>query len=123
MIIEITIPEKVSTNKIYSGIHFRRRKELADLYHEEVLELKGKLKVAQYPVQIHYDWHFTKKPLDTLNCAFMSKMLEDGLVAIGVLEDDSPEFVARTILDSQQSDKYANDTVVITIEHYSFNKK
>jgi hypothetical protein len=115
MIIEITIPEKVSLNKIYAGMHFRKRKELADLYHEEVLELKGKLKVKNYPVQILYDWHFVKNPLDTLNCAFMSKMIEDGLVAVGVLENDDTKFVRRSILESKKSDKYKNDTVVITI--------
>lgn len=115
MIIEITIPEKVSTNKIYAGIHWRERKALADLYHSEVLELKGKLKVKTYPVEILYDWHFVKKPLDTLNCAFMSKMIEDGLVAVGVLEGDEPEFVRRSILDSKVSGEYKHDTVVITI--------
>ena len=116
MIIEITIPEKVSTNKIYAGMHFMKRKALADLYHGEVLELKGKLKVAKYPVVILYDWHWTKKPLDSLNCAFMSKMLEDGLVVAGVLEDDSAEHVRESRLRTQKSDKYPHDTVVITIE-------
>ncbi len=115
MIFEITIPEKVSLNKIYAGMHWRKRQELADLYHGEVLELKGKLKVKNYPVEILYDWHFTKNPLDTLNCAFMSKMIEDGLVKVGVLEEDSTLFVRRSILESQKSDRYKHDTVVITI--------
>lgn len=96
-------------------MHWKRRKELADLYHMEVLELKGKLKVTKYPVEIFYDWHFKKNPLDTLNCAFMSKMIEDGLVAVEVLKDDSPQYVKRTVLESRQSDEYEHDTVVITI--------
>lgn len=115
MQIEITIPEKVSLNAIYAGMHWRRRKELADLYHEEVLELKGKLKVEEYPVLITYEWHFVKNALDSLNCAYMSKMIEDGLVKVGVLENDSPKFVRRSMLDTQVSKKYKHDTVVVTI--------
>lgn len=116
MIFEVTIPEKVSMNNIYSGMHWKKRKELADLYHNEFLELKRKVKVVKYPVVIHYNWHFIKNALDTLNCAFMSKMLEDGMVHVGILEDDSVKYVRRSILDSQKSNKYKHDTVVISIE-------
>lgn len=119
MIFEITIPEKVSMNKIYAGMHWRKRQVLADLYHLEMLALKGKLKVTDYPVTIHYDWHFTKNPLDTLNCAFMSKMIEDGMVHAGVLEADDPKYVRRSTLESHKSDKYARDTVVVSVTPFA----
>ena len=118
MIFEVTIPEKVSLNKIYAGMHWRARQELADLYHQEFLELRGKCKVTEYPVTIKYDWHFVGNPLDTLNCAFMSKMLEDGMVAKKILEDDAVKFVRRSIIESQKSSKYKHDTVVISIERF-----
>lgn len=118
MIFEITIPEKVSMNAIYSGMPWRKRVELADLYHNEFLDVK-KVKVTQYPVAIHYDWHFVNKPLDTLNCAFMSKMLEDGMVHAKILDDDSTAFVRRSIVDSQKSTKYKHDTVVVTITPFT----
>lgn len=108
-------------NKIYSGMHWRRRKELADLYHEEVLELKGKIKVTKYPVEIFYDWYWPNNPLDSLNCAFMSKMIEDGLVHVGVLEDDSAKYVRRSVLQTQKSDKYEHATVVITLSSITNN--
>lgn len=116
MIFEVTIPEKVSMNKIYGGIHWKARKQLADVYHSEFLELKGKVKITEYPIIIHYDWHFVNNPLDTLNCAYMAKMLEDGMVHAGILEDDSTKFVRRSILDSQKTTIYKKDTVVISIE-------
>lgn len=118
MIFEITIPEKISMNKIYAGMHWRKRQEVADLYHLEMLPLKGKIKVTEYPVTIHYEWHFTGTALDSLNCAFMSKMIEDGLVHAGVLEDDSTKYVRRSVLDSQKSSKYEHDTVVVSVSKY-----
>ncbi len=113
--LEITIPEKVSLNKVYAGIHWRKRQELAQLYHEELLEIKGKIKVSQYPVHITYDFHFTGNALDTLNCALMAKMLEDGLVGIKAMEDDSPDYVRTSTIHSQKSTQYKHDTVIVTI--------
>lgn len=103
-------------NKVYEGIHWSVRKALADVYHSEFLEFKGKIKVKKYPVVIYYDWHFIKNPLDTLNCALMAKMLEDGMVRAGILEDDSTKYVRRSILDSQKTTVYKKDTVVISID-------
>lgn len=106
-------------NKIYAGMSHWTRTALKNLYHGELLELKGKLKVTEYPVTIHYDWHFTKKPLDTLNCAFMSKMIEDGMVHAGVLDADDTLYVRRSILDSQKSDRYEHDTVVVRVTPFA----
>ena len=106
-------------NKIYAGMHWRKRQELADLYHGEMLALKGKIKVTEYPVKIHYDYHFTGTPLDSLNTALISKMIEDGMVHAGVLEKDDPKYVKRSILDSQKSKKYKHDTVVVRIEKFA----
>lgn len=118
MIIEVTIPEKVSMNRIYAGMKHWDRTALKNLFHDEFLEIRGKLRVTEYPIRIRYDWHFKKQALDTLNCAFMSKMLEDGMVCNGILKDDSPNYVRESILNSMKSKKYKNDTVVITIEKY-----
>lgn len=115
IVLEITIPEKVSLNRIYAGMFWRRRAILAKLYHDEFLDVKGKMKVTKYPVVISYDFHFKSNPLDTLNCSMMAKMLEDGMVKIGILEDDCPKYVRRSIIDTQLSSEYKNDTVVVTI--------
>lgn len=112
--IEMPIPEKVSTNRIYSGLNWRKRAELAQLYHMCMLQhKKSKEFMLAYPVSITYTFSFKKKLLDTTNCAFMSKLLEDGLVKAGILTDDSPEYVAETVIQSKKGDA---DTVLINIK-------
>jgi hypothetical protein len=101
MKLKIPLPQKVSTNKIYAGTHWAKRKSLADLYHECLIEYKGQT-IKDTPVEITYIFNFKGKPLDTTNCTYMAKLLEDGLVKQGILEDDSPEFVAGTHIYSQK---------------------
>jgi|TARA_R100001530_G_scaffold21901_2_gene18000 hypothetical protein len=94
MKIEIPIPKKVSTNKIYAGTHWTKRKELADLFHQYLLPEKNKHKIKEFPVEITYIFRFKGKLLDCSNCTFMAKMLEDALVGIGLLPDDNPDYVS-----------------------------
>lgn len=49
----------------------------------------------EYPVEIHYVFYWKNKPLDCSNQAFLLKMIEDGLVRVGVLTNDSPTFVKK----------------------------
>ena len=113
IVIRIPIPQKISTNKIYAGIHWTVRKKIADLYHMSLIEYKHKnLKVKNYPVTIDYEFIFKKRPLDTLNCAFMGKLIEDSLVMYDILEDDSPKFVKKCSISSIKGDR---DEVIITI--------
>lgn len=111
----IVIPEKVSFNDIYKGMHWKQRSELAILYHEELLEIRGKVKVKNYPVKIRYEFYFRIKPLDSLNTAFMAKMLEDGLVHSKVLVDDAPAYVTESTLAVYIRPDLKKDTVVILI--------
>lgn len=113
--ITVIIPEKVSLNKIYEGVHWRVRKEWADMYHEEMLDIKGKIKVKNYPVKIRYEFYFKKKPLDSLNTAFMAKMLEDGIVHAKVLINDDIKYVSESTLAVYEVPEIENDTVVILI--------
>jgi len=90
---------KVSTNKIYAGLHWGQRKTLKDRLLDTATRVCIPVAVVQsYPVEISYRFVFRSRPLDTLNCAYMAKMLEDALRAIGVIEDDDPKYVTRTIL-------------------------
>lgn len=111
----ITIPQKVSLNSIYSGMRWKARADLATLYHEELLEIRGKVKVKTYPVKIRYEFYFRIKPLDSLNTAFMAKMLEDGLVHAKALVDDSIEYVSESTLAVYVRPEIINDMVVIII--------
>ena len=101
--LEVTIPEKISLNKIYGGVHWSKRKEWADMYHEEFLDVKGvRVGAEEYPVRITYNFQFVKQALDTLNCAMMAKMLEDGMVLAGILKDDSPDYVRESVIVSRK---------------------
>jgi len=104
MKIKIPLPQKISTNKIYAGTHWATRKKQADLYHESLIEYRNE-KITEYPVDINYIFSFKGKTLDTTNCSYMVKMLEDGLVKSGVLEDDDPKHVSFTGIYSQKGKK------------------
>lgn len=91
---------KCSTNTIYAGIHWSKRKEIKD----GIASVAGAFcrpvqKIQSYPVQIYYRFLFGTRPLDTLNTTFMAKCFEDAFRALGILKDDSPKYVAKTILE------------------------
>jgi hypothetical protein len=98
--LEIPIHEKVSANKIYSGLNHWHRTRLKDDYHSLVLsevrkmEKKSGTKLhADGAVSIDFAFGWKGRVLDCSNCFFMAKMIEDGLVKAGVLKDDSPDYV------------------------------
>ena len=118
----LQLPKKVSTNKIYAGRHWGYRYEIAKLYHESMLPYRFE-QVDQYPVRISYDFYFRSKALDTLNCAFMAKCVEDGMASLGVLQGDGPKFVRACSISTQKAARGENDHVVITIEKFREKKK
>lgn len=91
---------KVSTNKIYAGTHWSKRKQIKDNVLDYAAAFCRPLKaVDTYPVEIHYQFLFLSRPLDTLNTAYLAKCFEDSLVSLGVIKDDSPKYVKKTILE------------------------
>jgi len=101
MKLTLPIPNKVSANKIYAGVHWAVRKKIADEYHEAVKEALDKIKMDggpwihfEYEVKLKITFYFANRPLDCSNCFFMAKMIEDGLVKSKVLYDDSPQYVS-----------------------------
>ena len=91
---------KFSSNKSYAGIHWTKRKEIKD----SILSVAGWFckpipKIQSYPIEIEYRYFFRTRSLDTLNTAMVSKMFEDSFRALGHLQDDSPKFVKRSILE------------------------
>jgi hypothetical protein len=88
-----------STNKIYAGVHWGTRKKYKDDIHDLVLEYCKAVEIKEYPLSIKYYFDFVGNGLDTLNCAFMAKCVEDSFRAIGMLEDDDPPHVAESIIE------------------------
>lgn len=109
---EFLLPEKISANAIYAGIHWSKRKRIKDLYRQYMLQYKGKFTIESYPIGISYDFTFRRSPLDSSNCFLLIKIIEDSLIHINLLEDDSPKFVHSTSVTSK---KGKDDRVKITI--------
>ena len=111
MKIEIPLPEKISTNSIYSGTHWTKRSQQKQLYRHSLCYIKPE-KVFSYPVTIDYLFTFKSRPLDTTNCAYMAKLIEDSLVHNKVLDDDSPKYVKTSRITSQKGEV---DSVIVHI--------
>ena len=115
-ILNIPIPEKVSSNKAYSGFaHWSVRNKLKDLYHQIVfLEIKKnpiKEKIS-FPCTVVYEFQWKSRLLDTTNQFFMIKLIEDGLVHAGIFPDDTPEYVYET---RSRSVRGKEDMLVVSI--------
>lgn len=108
MRITLPLPQKVSTNTIYAGVHWAKRKEMADLFQMALLPFRRK--PAPTPCELFFSFTFKKAPLDCSNCAYMVKMLEDGMVMNEILPDDSTQYVKRIHIISE---KGTSDSVTI----------
>lgn len=73
-----------------------------------------KVDAAKYPLIIAYTWFCKDMRKDTDNVAFAKKFINDGLVAAGVIENDSRKFV-RGFTDSFEIDK-TNPRVEVKIQ-------
>lgn len=115
MKLTIPIPEKVSLNKIYAGIHFSQRARHKDAYAWAVRSAGAGRWGGAYPVAVHYHFRLRGTRLDISNHAYMLKMIEDGLVACGVFPDDTPDYVAALTVTGEKVGKADDEEVVVTI--------
>jgi hypothetical protein len=103
---------KVSSNAIYAGTHWTKRKKLK----EDYLWLTKKfqhLTPIHEKVDLDFKFYFKSHPLDSSNCFFLVKMIEDCLVTYGVLKGDSIQYVRKVSVESGK-DK-AKDHCILTI--------
>lgn len=94
-IFRLSIPKHlvVSTNKIYSSQHYSVRSQMKTDYHWLIKTTKVKKIVGLPPYDFTYVFYFRHRRFDPTNCSYMVKMLEDGLVKEGVIENDNHRFV------------------------------
>jgi hypothetical protein len=111
--IKIPIPEKVSTNKIYSGMHWSKRNALKDLYAMSLIQFKGKFEGIDYPLACTYIFTFKGKPLDVSNCTFMVKLLEDAVKVNGIIKDDTPKYIESIAIHTQEGDKDEVEIIMV----------
>ncbi|MBA4307013.1 MAG: hypothetical protein C0429_09790 [Sphingopyxis sp.] len=109
----IAVPEKISTNKIYAGVHWSIRKRFVDDMHLMVLASKIPRYDGPLPVECRYRFRLNGPLLDSSNTTALGKITEDGLVRAGVLEDDNPKFVSWFCCKSEKAGKGEEDTVEV----------
>lgn len=81
-----------SLNKVWAGVHWRKRKMIADEGHKACLVALA-VKTFQRPVRIVFQPESKGRLFDCCNYALTNKVIVDGLVMIGVLIDDTPVYV------------------------------
>ena len=113
--IELPLLWKLSTNKIYNCRHWKLRNDDKNNYHNYYVPIfRMKLNpVVFYPLHIDYVFKFKKTPLDSSNCSYMGKLIEDCLIISNIIKNDNPKHV-KTI--SYTSIKDVNDKVLIKIK-------
>lgn len=81
-----------SLNQIWAGVHWRKRKMIADDGHRACLVAKH-IKTFRRPVRLTFQPEVKGRAYDCCNYALTNKVIVDGLVMIGVLIDDTPVYV------------------------------
>ena len=109
---EITLLDlpKISTNKIYAGVHWTGRKHQKDLYLMATKYDMKKIEKIESKVDLEFTFYFKSRVLDSSNCSYMGKLLEDCLVAHGVLQDDTIKYVGKVSYQSLKGDQ--NKTII-----------
>lgn len=91
---------KISTNKIYSWIHWTIRNKIAEWYHNLTKQDCMNLKSIEKKINLKMDFYFKSYALDSSNCSFMWKMIEDSLVKNWLIKDDTNKFVWEFNIES-----------------------
>lgn len=117
MIYEIKIPIiKLSTNIIYAGKHWRTRAK----HKESYLLLCNIFKNYNFiedKIDLHIDFYFKGRALDSSNCSYMGKLIEDCLVHYKVIKDDTIKYVSCFSVRSHNKSK--EDYAIIQIKEAS----
>lgn len=114
MIIIIKDIIKISTNKIYASTKWYVRANSKKDYLALTQNQFKALEPITDKVDLSFSFYFTKNALDSSNCSYMAKMIEDCLVEYGVLKDDTIKYVGKISLTSQR-DKTKDNYCILEI--------
>lgn len=94
----------VSNNQFYAGMHWAKRKALADSWHLLVrAALPENISPPSPPLAVEITAYFKGQMQDADNIC--SKLIIDGLVRGGVVPDDTPQYIEAVTLRSRQDRK------------------
>ena len=116
--IEIFVPYIApSTNSIYAGIHYRTRMN----HKKEALKATMIALTGVSPVKTKVDMSFTPRlgkgdrERDTTNYSYTAKLIEDSLVELGLLGDDTRKFVGDVTLKELTIDRRQQSGVIVRL--------
>lgn len=109
-----------STNAIYAGLHWAKRKKVKD---DAVVAVKAAINRANIgaPIADRVDLVFTPqlgkgmRKRDTSNNSMTAKLIEDALVKCGLLIDDTDEYVRNVTNTPALIDRKAGTGVWVEI--------
>ena len=114
----------VSLNTIYAGAHWRKRAQIKEGYkaltHKLFAKLKERYGAFDEPCEIAFDFSGTRI-FDCDNHAFMGKMIQDCLVAAGIITDDTAKHLAKVSYAKSPKMK-GQKGVVVSVEISSWRK-
>jgi hypothetical protein len=94
-----------STNKMYSGQHWAKRvQHKSDTVMAVIVALAGRKEKFTNPVRVEVLPCVAKgkKFYDVSNYSYSYKLIEDALVGLGILNNDTPEFVKEVCFKSPE---------------------
>jgi len=94
-----------STNSIYAGMPWQKRKRIADAAHIATKIAARGCGMAVSAVSIEFHPMIRGRCFDTDNYGFSAKCIVDGLVRSGVLPDDTNRWVKRIIINAPKKIK------------------
>lgn len=94
--------KKWSLNKIYAGVHWSVRAKDKEYIRQLVRSVTGIRKPFEKPVLIKMAFN---SGLDVSNHGYLFKLIEDGLVKCGVIQNDSYKYVQCNIMTLQKAFK------------------
>ena len=100
-VVDFILPEKLSTNNIYAGVHWSVRKKHKDLFIWGFIEIASKIKPVD-KCDLEFEFEFKSKPLDCDNCSYMVKLLIDCLRHYGKIKDDTLDYVGSIKITSRK---------------------
>ena len=107
-----------SLNEIYGGMHWTKRAKHAKKGHyAAALAMRGIEKI-QHPVSLTFQPILGKGTTsrDCSNYAYAVKLIEDGIVRAGVIEDDSPKYVTSVTILAPVRDRARGNGMIVSIK-------
>lgn len=109
-----------STNAIYAGTHWAKRKKEADAVHDYVARVAAEMAVAPFSGPVHISMRPSLgkgvRARDVSNYSYAYKLIEDGLVGAGLIAGDEADKVAAMTILAPVVDRKAASGLWVTIK-------